>query len=132
MHGDDNLDAVHLAAIADGELVAACLILPLPYPRRPEVNNAWQLRGMATLPAHRNRGIGAQLLAAGVATALGRGGQLMWCEARTSALPFYTQHGFAVDGPEYFHSESGIPQHLIFRNISTAEWEPDEVRDTSG
>ena len=121
MHGDDNLDAVHLAAFADGELVAACLILPLPYPRRPNVVNAWQLRGMATEPVHRDRGIGARLLAAAVDTALDRGGRLLWCEARTSALRFYAQHGFAVDGAEYLHPESGIPHHLMFRNIDTGE-----------
>jgi GNAT superfamily N-acetyltransferase len=134
MHGDDNLDAVHLGAFAAGELVAACLILPLPYPRRPDVENAWQLRGMAAEPFHRNRGVGARLLAATVGTARGRGGRLMWCEARTSALRFYAQHGFAVDGPEYLHSESGIPHHLMFRTIDPGDpvVEPDQVRDTSG
>lgn len=121
MHGDDNLDAVHLAAFADGELVAACLILPLPYPSRPEIRNAWQLRGMATKPLHRNLGIGARLLAASVDTALDRGGRLMWCEARTSALRFYAQHGFAVDGREYLHPESGIPHHLMVRAIEVGK-----------
>lgn len=117
MHGDDNADAVHFAAFADDELAAACLVLPQPYPRRPEAPNAWQLRGMATAPAHRNRGLGARLLAAAVDAAVGRGGRVLWCEARTSALRFYAQHGFTVDGPEYLHSESGIPHHLMFRDI---------------
>jgi predicted GNAT family N-acyltransferase len=117
MHGDANTDAVHFAAFAAGELVAACLILPRPYPRRPDAANTWQLRGMATESAHRDRGTGAQLLAAAVENAVGRGGRLMWCEARTSALRFYARHGFTVDGPEYLHSESGIPHHLMFRDI---------------
>jgi predicted GNAT family N-acyltransferase len=117
MHGDDNADAIHLAGYEGDRLVAACLLLPRPHPLRPDEPNAWQLRGMATAPELRNRGIGAALLKQTVDTALALGGRILWCEARTSALRFYAQHGFIVDGPEYLHSETGIPHHLMSRTI---------------
>lgn len=117
MHGDDNPEAVHLAAYEDDVLVAACLILPMPFPVRPEDANAWQLRGMATAPGARNRGVGAQLLQAAVAAAQRRGGRVLWCEARSSAMRFYTKHGFTVASAEYLHSESHIPHHLMERPL---------------
>jgi predicted GNAT family N-acyltransferase len=118
MHGDDNPHAIHFAAFNDEKLVAACLILPQPFPGCPEEQNAWQLRGMATAPSHRNNGIGAQLVARAVDAAEARGGRLLWCEARTSAMGFYAKHGFTVVGTEYLHSESGIPHHLMVRPIT--------------
>jgi GNAT superfamily N-acetyltransferase len=118
MHGDDNPHAIHLAAYHGNELVAACLILPQLCPPRPHEPNAWQLRGMATAPRYRNDGIGAQLLARAVEVAEHRGGRLLWCEARTTALRFYAKHGFTVVGPEYLHRESHIPHHLMVRPIT--------------
>jgi GNAT superfamily N-acetyltransferase len=120
MHGDDNADAVHFAAWDGEDVVAACLILPRQHPLREGLPDAWQLRGMATLPAYRNRGIGADLLACAVRAAELRGGSLLWCEARSSALRFYAANGFAVDGPEYLHSETSIPHHVMSRRIGPA------------
>lgn len=122
MHGDDATDAVHLAAYApsgDGadEFVGTCLLLPRPYRGDRERPGAWQLRGMATAAAHRNQGIGSTVLAAAVELVRSRGGRVLWCEARTTAVPFYRQHGFTVDGPEYVHPESGLPHHLMSRSV---------------
>lgn len=118
MHGDENSDAVHVAAIDDdGTVVGACLVLPRPYPRRPDEPAAWQLRGMATADGQRGRGVGAQVLAAAGDLVAAQGARLLWCEARTGALAFYEHHGFAVDGVEYLHAESGIPHHLMWRPV---------------
>ena len=117
MHGDDDPAAVHLALVEDGTVVSTCLLLPKPFPRRPGEPDAWQLRGMATQPERRSQGLGARLLAAAVETARSRGGRVLWCEARTSAMPFYERHGFAADGPEYLHAETAIPHHLMAMRI---------------
>ena len=119
MHGDDNPDAVHLAAFdEDGRLVATCLVLPRPYPLRAELPNAWQLRGMATVPELRGQGIGAAVLAAAVAAIRVRGGELVWCDARTSAVAFYRQHGFVAEGEEFLHAESGIPHVRMWQSLA--------------
>lgn len=116
MHGDENDDAVHLGAFDDDDaLVGTCVLLPRPYPLRPDETPAWQLRGMATADGSRGRGIGTQVLAAVVAEVARRGGRLVWCEARTSAVAFYLQHGFAIDGAEYLHAESGTPHRYMWR-----------------
>jgi predicted GNAT family N-acyltransferase len=119
MHGDDNPDAVHLATLDDdGRVVAACLVLPRPYPLRAELSDAWQLRGMATAPDLRNQGIGARLLAAAEDEIRRRGGRLVWCDARTTAVPFYRKHGFVAEGEEFLHAESGIPHYRMWRQLA--------------
>ena len=118
MHGDENPDAIHLGAVEDdGTLIGTCLILPRPYPSRPDEPGAWQLRGMATVPERRSQGIGAAIIAAAIGAANERGGRLIWCDARTAAVRFYRAHGFAVDGAEFLHAESGIPHYRMWRMI---------------
>jgi ribosomal protein S18 acetylase RimI-like enzyme len=118
MHGDDNPEAVHVAALDDsGEVLGACLIFPRTYPLRPDVPGAWQLRGMATVPAQQSQGIGAAVLAHALGVIGDRDGRLVWCEARTSARRFYERHGFQAEGPEYAHSETGIPHYRMWRPV---------------
>jgi predicted GNAT family N-acyltransferase len=115
MHGDDNPDAVHLATFDGARMVGACLVLPRPYPVRPEVDGAWQLRGMATAEDRRGEGIGGQLLTAAVDEIRRREGHVVWCDARTSAVGFYRQHDFVAEGEEFLHAESGIPHYRMWR-----------------
>jgi GNAT superfamily N-acetyltransferase len=118
MHGDDDPDAVHLALIEDPDvLLAACLLLERPYPQRPEESGTWQLRGMATVPERQGTGLGTRLLDAAVDEARARDGRVLWCEARSSAAGFYARNGFAVDGAEYAHAETGLPHHYMWRRI---------------
>jgi predicted GNAT family N-acyltransferase len=116
MHGDDNPDAVHLAALDDdGRVVGAVLVLPRDYPPRPAVNGAWQLRGMATTPQRRGQGIGAAMVAAAVEQVRLQGGVFLWCDARTNAVRFYARHGFTAEGDEFIHEETGIPHYRMWR-----------------
>ncbi|HKC26925.1 MAG TPA: GNAT family N-acetyltransferase, partial [Jatrophihabitans sp.] len=117
MHGDENADAVLLAAVEDGTVIGTVLILPRPYPHRPELDGAWQLRGMATIPARQGTGIGSRLVCAAIDEARRRGGRLLWCDARTSAVGFYRKNGFVTEGPEFLHDESAIPHYRMWREI---------------
>lgn len=118
MHGDDNPDAVHLAALdEDGGVVGALLVLPRAYPLRPEIAGAWQLRGMATAPQLRGQGIGGRLIAAAIEEIRSRDGRVVWCDARTSAVGFYRRHGFIAEGEEFLHAETGIPHYRMWRML---------------
>jgi GNAT superfamily N-acetyltransferase len=118
MHGDDDPGAVHLAALDDGTVVGACVLLPATYPLRPEVAGSWQLRGMATVAARRNEGIGALLLTAAVGEVRARGGRLLWCQARDSAIRFYARHGFLGEGEHFVQAETGIMHQLMYRELA--------------
>lgn len=118
MHGDDNPAAVHFAAVDDdGQVIGTCLVLPRPYPAHPERPGAWQLRGMAVAAELRGRRIGAAILAAAFAELETRGGRLVWCDARTSAVRFYAAHGFTAEGDEFMHEESGTPHYRMWRDL---------------
>ena len=118
MHGDDNADAIHLAALDDdGTVIGSCLVLPRPYPPRAGEPGAWQLRGMATTPQWQGKGVGAAVISAALDTVAARGGRLIWCDARTSAVAFYRQHGFVAEGAEFRHAESGIPHYRMWRPV---------------
>jgi predicted GNAT family N-acyltransferase len=115
MHGDEEPEALHLAALTDDDaVVGACVLFPRADPERPDVPDAWQLRGMATAPALRGQGIGAAVVAEAVRQVSARGGRLLWCEARIGAVDFYARHGFAGDGETFLHAETGI-EHLRMR-----------------
>lgn len=132
MHGDENADAVHVAAYDGPELVGACLILPRAYPLLPEEPDAWQLRGMATAPDRQGQGIGGVLLTAAIAEVLRRRGRLIWCDARTSATRFYAQHGFSTAGAEFLHTESGIPHYRMWRRLDRGRPGPVRGRFPTG
>jgi predicted GNAT family N-acyltransferase len=117
MHGDDAADAVHLAALDEGELVGACLVFPRPYPLHPDEPAAWQLRGMAISPDRQQQGIGGRLLEASFSEIAARGGRLFWCDARTSAVPFYERHGLVPEGDEFAQPETGIPHYKMWRRL---------------
>jgi GNAT superfamily N-acetyltransferase len=112
--GDELPTTFHLGARVGGELVAVSTWLARRYPDSPG-RAAHQLRGMATAPVHRGTGIGAVLLAAGLARCGAAGSELVWARARVAALGFYERHGFAPVGPEYVDLTTGLPHRDIVR-----------------
>jgi GNAT superfamily N-acetyltransferase len=105
-------DALHLGAFDGETLVAIASITREPPPGEDEARS-WRVRGMATLPAHRDRGIGGELLERCVAHALERGARFVWLNGRTPATRFYERHGFVARGGEF--ELPGIGSHREFR-----------------
>jgi GNAT superfamily N-acetyltransferase len=93
--GDGTPDAMHLGAFEDDRLLAIASIAPEAPPGGDEAG-AWRIRGMATLPEARGRGLGGRLLEACVEHARRHGGSLVWCNGRVPATAFYERHGFRI------------------------------------
>jgi GNAT superfamily N-acetyltransferase len=109
---DDDPEALHLGAFDHGELVAIASVVP-DAPPDEAADGAWRVRGMATVPAFRGRGIGGLLLERCVQHARDRGGSVVWCNGRVPAQAFYERHGFvAVRGP---FDLPGIGPHVELR-----------------
>lgn len=124
MHGDDEPNALHIAALTDdGDVVGACVLFPRADPEEPDVPDAWQLRGMATDAALRGRGIGAAVVAEAVRQVSARGARRLWCDARVGAVDFYARHGFVGEGETFVHAETGI-EHLRMARELTADSTP--------
>jgi GNAT superfamily N-acetyltransferase len=110
---DDHDTTLHLVARgADGVIVATSSWLPRPFPPEPDTP-AVQLRGMAVDKSLQSRGVGASLLAAGIAHARGLGAINVWARARDTALVFYERNGMTAVGDVFTDEATGMSHHLV-------------------
>jgi GNAT superfamily N-acetyltransferase len=115
--GDDAASTFHLGAMVDDQLVAISTWMRRDFPGKPG-RAAFQIRGMATAPTHRGRGLGDRFLTAGVARCRELGAELVWARARDTALAFYEHRCFEVVGEGYIDAATGLPHHDVFRIIA--------------
>lgn len=108
---DDDPSTVHFGAFLDGVLVGIASLYEED--RAGGLGRGWRLRGMATAPAARRRGVGQALLAAVIDHVADRGGLEVWCNARMVAVPFYGRAGFTVVGESF--DIPGIGPHRVMR-----------------
>lgn len=105
--GDDDPESGHFAVLEDGEVIGTASVRRESPPWAPGAIPSWRLRGMATAFEWRSRGVGAALLAAVVDHVRSHGGGLLWCNARTPAVPFYRREGFAIRGDIWVDPDLG-------------------------
>jgi GNAT superfamily N-acetyltransferase len=121
---DEAAGTHHLAVrLGDGRVVGVATYFPDPWPDdRPPVDGpAWRLRGMAAVPEVRGTGVGGQLLQAGIDLVGVLDGRLLWCNARTVALGFYTRYGFQIDPEEFVSGPQQVLHHRAWRPVGDAE-----------
>lgn len=116
--GDDDPTTGHFAAgagVGVGDTVIGIVTVSRqPPPPAIVVDNPdgwWRLRGMATAPGHRSRGIGSALLTAAMAHVAAHQGQALWCNARVTAVAFYQRAGFVTAGDAW--DEPGLGPHIV-------------------
>ncbi len=106
-------ETLHLAAVVGDQVVGCATVFPEPYEGEPD---AWRLRGMAVAEGHQGRGIGAKVMERVKSELTARDVHLLWCNARTVALPFYLRHGFTTVGEEFLVAES-IPHYVALLRL---------------
>jgi GNAT superfamily N-acetyltransferase len=114
----DDLDpaGVHLAAVENGVTLCTCFVYLDPCPWAPD-RVGWHLRQMATRPERRGQGLGGQVVEAASGYTWGQGGELLWCNARILAVPFYARHGFAPHGPIFTDGRHRIAHRGMAREL---------------
>ena len=97
--GDDAPATRHYGAFDGGRAVGCATLMLNQWEGEP----AWQVRGMATDPRLRSRGLGAALLAMAEAELVNEGSsvRLLWCNARVPARRFYEKLGWDVRGEPF-------------------------------
>jgi GNAT superfamily N-acetyltransferase len=116
VHLPSDSTSIHLGAFADEEIgssakhspigvITICLSkrenkLPLP---TEEVEA--QFRKFAVAPEWQGRGVGSKLLEHAAVVARDAGARTMWCDARTSALPFYQRCSMQTEGSPFMRKE---------------------------
>ncbi len=109
---DRDEGTIHLG-LFEGERALSCLtLLESTY----EGERAWRLRGMATDDGMRGAGLGARLLA-WVAEHMQRADtpDVVWCDARLVAVPFYARAGWAIVSDEYDVPNIGPHHKMVLR-----------------
>jgi GNAT superfamily N-acetyltransferase len=109
--------AFHLGALtADGTVLAVASFVPRPTTWRPG-RAAVQLRAMAVEPNRQRTGAGRVLFAAAVERLRSAGVEVMWADARDSALGFYRRAGMEVVGDRYVTEATGMPHHTVVLDL---------------
>jgi GNAT superfamily N-acetyltransferase len=108
--GDDDLLSLHVAATGAGAVLAVASVMPQGLPGDPRPGD-WRIRGMASTPQVRGRGIGAAMLVRLQEHARSGGGRRIWCNARVRARTLYERAGMRVlSGP---FEIPGIGEHYL-------------------
>lgn len=97
----------------------------------PQDDGTWRVRGMATAPEARGRGLGAQVLHELIGHARGHGATRIWCYARPAARTLYERAGFVAVGEPF--DEPGLGPHqrmeLLGASLRTGPLEPERLPD---
>jgi GNAT superfamily N-acetyltransferase len=120
---DDPSTASFAARAPDGEVVATAVVYPEPCPWLPDRLGAWRLRGMATAPDCRGRGIGTRVLQTALAHVAAAGGDIVWCNARVPARRLYERAGFRTHGAPWDDPEIG-PHIAMWLDLGGATGAP--------
>ncbi len=111
--GDEDPESYHYGAHSNGELITIASVFKQLEDRFNEFPQTVQfrLRGMGTIATERGKGHGKAVLEACLEHCWKQGGEIFWCNARTSAAGYYEKMGFDML-PQEFEIE-GIGPHRV-------------------
>ncbi|MBP6313020.1 MAG: GNAT family N-acetyltransferase [Flavobacteriales bacterium] len=113
---NDRLEgAFHLAAQKDDQLISVASF----YPEKNGALMGWKqyrLRGMATHPDFAGKGAGSLLIRFALEHLAAQHVDVVWCNARLHAIPFYKKVGFETLGGQ-FDLEGIGPHNLMHRRV---------------
>ena len=81
------------------------------------VQKSFQIRGMAVLPSFQKQGIGEALVKESEKFCTTQKANLIWFNARTTAVGFYQKMRYEIVGAEFEINEVG-PHFLMFKKLS--------------
>ena len=113
---DHDIDTFHMAISIESK--AQCIATF--YPEKMEgvySRKSYRLRGMATHPNFRRKGLGKDLMQSAFIHLLQQQADLLWCKARLVAVPFYRSLGFQIIGEQY--EIEGIGPHYNMYKLLT-------------
>ena len=115
---DTRPDSLHVAAFLDSHLVAGASFFPTEPPFDSQLTAA-QLRYMAVLEDFQRHGYGAALLDSSTPLLREAGVEILWANARLSALPFYRANSWTeIPGTEHISPPpTSLPHSVIYKVI---------------
>ncbi|MGY6562181.1 MAG: GNAT family N-acetyltransferase [Luteibaculaceae bacterium] len=116
MEGDTAEGNFHLGVLDMNDMVVA--IGSFVQDIHPEFGdqNQYRLRAMASDPDKKGSGLGTLLLNEAFTILQDKGINILWCDARLAAVPFYEKLGFIKIGDIYQKPNVG-PHYLMYREL---------------
>jgi ribosomal protein S18 acetylase RimI-like enzyme len=113
--GDRDPHSFHVGVFEQDQLISIGTFHKVPEPKLPGTDQ-YRLRGMATHPDHRSKGVGTQLMQFAIEQLITQKADVLWCHARINAIAFYKRLGLAIEGPQF--NVPGIGEHyLMYRKL---------------
>ena len=113
--GDDLTSTVHFGLYFDKQLIAVISAFEVKNKLFTE-ENQYQIRGMAVLDEFQKKGFGEQLLNYCENEIRIKKGELIWFNARETAVDFYKKSGYEIIGGQFEIPDVG-PHFILFKKI---------------
>ncbi len=112
--GDFDENTIHLGVFDLDELVCVATFMKTKSPAfRGE---QYQLRGMATEETHQRKGLGTAVLLEAEDILIKKDVDILWCNARVSALDFYKKLGYKTVGEVFKIPQIG-PHYVMYKKL---------------
>lgn len=118
--GDDDLSTIHLGAVISDEVYGVASFMKIMAPVAFPVNSKtqYQLRCMGVIEKAQGMGIGALIMKKGFQLLQENQIDILWCNARINAVPFYEKLGFSVQG-EMFDIPLVGPHYRMWKELKS-------------
>ncbi len=104
--GDNLPSTLHLGAFLSNDLIGIISIFKV-HNKLFDIENQFQIRGMAVLEANQNQGIGKFLVKNAEMYIEKQNAKLIWMNARKNAVEFYRKLGYSIYGEAFEIEEIG-------------------------
>lgn len=108
--GDNLGTTAHFGLSENEELVGVVSVYKTNYPNCT-IERQFQMRGMAVLKEHQGLGFGLELVKKAEHYIKEKKGNLIWFNARETAVPFYQKLGYKIKGDPF--EIEGIGTHFV-------------------
>jgi predicted GNAT family N-acyltransferase len=112
---DNRDDAFHVGVFQDENLISVGSFFQMSSPRLQQ-HQQYRLRAMATDPDYRRMRAGERLIAFACEELRTRQVEVLWCDARLLAVPFYESIGFTKFDDVYEVPLIG-PHHFMWKEL---------------
>lgn len=114
--GDELVSTHHFGYYLNNQIIGVISLFEIKH-EQFVAQKSFQIRGMAVLPTYQKQGIGEALVKEAEKFCTTQKADLIWFNARTTAVGFYQKMGYEIVGSEFEINEVG-PHFLMFKYLS--------------
>ena len=115
-NGDFDDNTFHLGAFKNNQLIAVSSFMKEG--KDEFIGSQYQLRGMATLKRFQGSGVGRLMVEEAVERLKRNAINVLWCNAREIAVPFYEKQGFRTFG-KLFDIKFVGPHYVMLKELNS-------------